>query len=398
LFFIVVAIIVAGINNKKAAHMITNFDDYCIHQTYLPVAEPSQSDRNFYDRYWFNGIEPKQGDWMFEVGLGLYPNRRVMDGHFSVAIGDKQYAFHASRRAPKERGETQVGPLSVEILEPMRRIRIHLAPNEHLIECDLLFTASSVPHREPANVMHDDGHLIMQNTRFTQMGYWQGFFSVDGVRYEVDQAVATRDKSWGVRPVGEPVGGAPGLLNKEPGVYWLWSPINWGSFSTHMGTFEDRDGVPTQLSADWIPLYQQLEDIPAQDPAIVAMSEVKHEVQWLKGTRRAAKATMQLTAADGRVFDITLEPLQRFYTLGIGYNHSEWGHAMWRAELETAREEWDLNTIDELEYAFIHNHQAVKAQMVCSDGSRHEGLGTLETLVVGRHARSGFEDFFDGAK
>jgi hypothetical protein len=154
--------------------MITSFDDYCIHQTVLPVAEPSQSDRNFYDRYWFNGIEETQGDWIFEIGFGLYPNRRVMDGHFSVAIGNKQYAFHASRRAPKERKETEVGPLSVEIVEPMRQVRVKLDANEHDIECDLLFTAASVPHQEPANVMHDDGHLIMHNTRFTQMGYWQG--------------------------------------------------------------------------------------------------------------------------------------------------------------------------------------------------------------------------------
>jgi hypothetical protein len=26
-----------------------------------------------------------------------------------------------------------------------------------------------------------------------------------------------------------------------------------------------------------------------------------------------------------------------------------------------------------------------------------EGIGTLENIVIGRHARSGFKDFFDGA-
>ena len=112
--------------------MITNFDDYCIHQTAQPVAQPSQSDRNFYDRYWFNGMD-EAGTYIFEIGLGLYPNRRIMDGHFSVATGGKQYAFHGSRRAPKERGETQVGPLSIEIVTPMRQVRVVLAPNEHNI-------------------------------------------------------------------------------------------------------------------------------------------------------------------------------------------------------------------------------------------------------------------------
>lgn len=60
--------------------MITSFDDYCVHQTAESVAEPSQSDRNFYDRYWFNGFD-RDGGFVFEAALGLYPNRRVMDAH-----------------------------------------------------------------------------------------------------------------------------------------------------------------------------------------------------------------------------------------------------------------------------------------------------------------------------
>ena len=35
--------------------MLTRFDDYPVHQTPEPVAHPSTGDRNFYDRYFFNG-------------------------------------------------------------------------------------------------------------------------------------------------------------------------------------------------------------------------------------------------------------------------------------------------------------------------------------------------------
>lgn len=378
--------------------MITSFDDFCIHQTALPIAEPSQSDRNFYDRYWFNGIEPKSGEWLFEIGFGLYPNRRVMDGHFGVSIGNKQISFHASRRAPKDRKETEIGPLAISVEEPLRKVRVTLAANEHAIECDLLFTASSIPHQEPANVMHDDGHLIMHNSRFTQMGLWQGWFSIDGERYEVNAAIGTRDKSWGVRPVGEPAGGAPGLMNNEPGVYWLWNPINFGEFCTQLGTFEDRDGKPTQLSADRVPLYTNMDDIPhGEDPGIMAMSNIEHTVNWRSGTRRAASAEMHFQDAEGRHYHYTVEAGQIFYMLGIGYGHTEWGHAFWKGECETGREEWKLDEINPLEMQFIHNHQVVKAELDI-DGEKHQGVGTLETIVIGRHARSGFEDFFDGAK
>jgi hypothetical protein len=378
--------------------MITSFDDYCIHQTALPVAEPSQSDRNFYDRYWFNGIEETDGDWIFEIGFGLYPNRRVMDGHFSVAIGNKQYAFHASRRAPKDRRETEVGPLSVEIVEPMRQVRVQLTENEHGIECDLLFTAASVPHQEPANVMHDDGHLIMHTTRFTQMGYWRGYFSIDGTRFAVNKAIGTRDKSWGVRPVGEPAGGAPGLTNNEPGVYWVWNPVNYGGFCTQMGSFEDRDGRPTQVSADLVPLYADHNDIPeGEDPGIVEMTMVEHQVNWVKGTRRAATVEMQFEDATGKSYQYSLKMGQRFYMLGIGYNHFEWGHAYWKGELETGREEWNLDEVDELDYQFIHTHQVCTSTLTMGEETL-QGTGTFESVVIGRHARSGFDDFFDGAK
>lgn len=378
--------------------MITSFDDYCIHQSALPIAEPSQSDRNFYDRYWFNGIDAQAGDWIFEVGFGLYPNRRVMDGHFSVSRGNRQVAFHASRRAPKDRKDTHIGPLSVEVVTPMRQIRVRLEPNEHNIECDLLFTAASVPHEEPANVMHDDGHLIMHNSRFTQMGYWEGYFSVDGERQEVKRAVGTRDKSWGVRPVGEPQGGAPGLMNNEPGVYWVWNPVNYGSFCTQMGTFEDRDGKTTQVSADLLPLYDNPDDIPElEDAGLVEMKTVEHEMHWAKGTRRADGARMHFEDTDGNSYDYSLESGQRFYMLGVGYNHSEWGHAVWKGELETGREEWNLDEVNPLDFQFLHTHQVVKSTLECK-GETHHGVGTLESIVIGRHGRSGFKDFFDGAE
>ena len=41
--------------------MITDFDDYMIHQTSDPVTQPASSDRNFYDRYWFNGFDGDRG-------------------------------------------------------------------------------------------------------------------------------------------------------------------------------------------------------------------------------------------------------------------------------------------------------------------------------------------------
>lgn len=374
--------------------MITSFDDYCIHQIAEPVAQPSQSDRNFYDRYWFNGFD-RDGRFIFEVALGLYPNRRVMDGHFSVAIGKRQHAFHASRRAPKERRETVVGPFSVEVLRPMRAIRVQLAPNDTGIACDLTFTARTVPCEEPRSLLYDDGHVILNTCRFTQFGVWDGHFTVDGQRTAVRQATTfgTRDKSWGVRPVGEPQDGAPGRLNVEPGVYWIWCPVDFGSFCTHFATFEDRDGHPTQLGASIVPAYAEPDAIPElEEPGLREMQTARHEIRWEKGTRRARGMTLDLVPPSGEPLHIVGETIARFQMFGIGYQHPEWGHAYWKGELATGAEHFDHDQLDPLEFKNIHVHHVVRARL-----GDQTGVGTLETVVMGRHARSGFQSFFDGA-
>src|SRR3972149_3998679 len=117
--------------------MLTRFDDYPIPQTPEPVAHAASSDRNVYDRYWFNGYA-QDGEFYFAVGMGLYPNRGILDCGVSIVREGEQPAFHASRRAPAEPTESVVGPFRIEVLEPMRAARVRLDSNETGIECDLV--------------------------------------------------------------------------------------------------------------------------------------------------------------------------------------------------------------------------------------------------------------------
>ncbi len=373
--------------------MITPFDEYPIHQTSDPLARPAQSDRNFYGRYWFNGFD-RDGAFVFEVGLGQYPNRFVQDGHFSVAVGGVQHSFHASRRAPADRSETAVGPLRVEIVEPLRRIRVHLPRNASGIECDLEFRARTVPTEEPKNLMLEGTRVIMDTSRFTQFGHWQGHFTVAGVRTEVraETTLGTRDRSWGVRPVGEPVGGAPAPPGGELGIYWVWCPIHFDDLCTQFLTFEDRDGRPTQLSAAVVPTYPSVQAVPQAEPGHREMATARHRIQWERGTRRPRSADLELVSHQNETLRIRLEPIARFQLLGIGYQHPEWGHGIWKGEEASGHESWRLSDLDPLDYRHIHVHQICRATM----GERR-GVGTIETLVFGRHAPSGFKEFLDGA-
>ena len=97
--------------------MLTAGDEYPIHQTPEPVAY-SGSDRNFYDRYFFNGYNG-DGSVFFAAAMGVYPHLNVMDGAVSILKDGVQHSVFLSRPLNMERMDTRVGGLSVEVLEPL---------------------------------------------------------------------------------------------------------------------------------------------------------------------------------------------------------------------------------------------------------------------------------------
>ena len=65
--------------------MLTAADDYPLHQTPEPMAFAG-SDRNFYDRFFFNGYSA-DGSVFFAAALGLYPQLNIMDAAFCLSVG-----------------------------------------------------------------------------------------------------------------------------------------------------------------------------------------------------------------------------------------------------------------------------------------------------------------------
>ena len=83
------------------------------------------------------------------TGLGQYPNLGVTDAFITVSIGTEQHTVRASRELGSDRMDTSVGPLSVEVLEGLRTLRIRCDDNEWGISADLVFTGSVAALEEP---------------------------------------------------------------------------------------------------------------------------------------------------------------------------------------------------------------------------------------------------------
>ena len=103
---------------------VSSWDDYPVHQTSQFISHPATSDRNFYDRYYFN-LHPCSDELFAIFGLGQYPNLGVTDAFIDVRHKDKQHIVRSSTEL-LDRSDTRVGPIFIEVLEPLRLSLIHI--------------------------------------------------------------------------------------------------------------------------------------------------------------------------------------------------------------------------------------------------------------------------------
>jgi hypothetical protein len=373
--------------------MLNNLDDFPVHQTAEPLAHPATSDTNFYDRTWFNGYS-KDGSWYFGVGMAVYPHLGILDCAFSVVEkGGNQHCFFGSCRAPLERTEMQVGPFSIEVLEPMRRTRVVLKENETGITCDLIFSTRTAAIEEARQTIHRGARRVMDATRFDQFGEWSGEvkYPEGNIKVEADKCHGTKDRSWGVRNLGK--SGPLGAPQPPSSFFLLWAPLFWDDHVSLAIFMEGPGGEGWVHEGLTAPLYQNHTKVPkGDDPGVIAMPNIAHRLQYVDGTRLVSSAEIDMTDIKGNTRTISFEPLFKFQMKGLGYFHPTWCQGVWKGELEIGGEVFDSETLDLNEGANLHVQQVVRV----SDGSR-TGMGVLEHACLGPYSPYGFKDFSAGA-
>lgn len=373
--------------------MLNRLDEFPVHQTPEPLAQLASSERNSYDRSWYNGYAG-DGSYYFGFGMAVYPHRQILDGAFSVVRpGGQQHSFFASRRAPDERTDMQIGPLTLEVIEPMRRSRIVLEENDSGLACDLTFSARTAAIQEARQTLWQGTRRTMDATRFDQFGRWTGVIQTPEGEIQVDDSVCygTKDRSWGFRGVGEPAsGGAP----QKPGsAFFLWAPLFWDDHISHAIFFDGPKGEALVREGLVAPLYPTEADIPGvEDGLVERMATAQHRVEYHQGTRLASSAELDMFDINGNKRTITLEPILRFQMKGLGYMHPKWNQGNWQGELATGHESFDPEEIDLLSPHNLHVQQVMRV----SDGKK-QGIGVLEQVVIGPYGPAGFTEMFDGA-
>jgi hypothetical protein len=369
--------------------MLIPHDDFLIHQTPFTLSQPEGGHVDFYDRYYMNGYSENA---MFALAFGTYPNRGVVDAGFGTVVDGVQRSIMVSGRAPWDRAATEIGPVTVEILEPMRTARIIIDAPEQNLSADLVFTTGSPVCEEEHQVRYVGPRRITDVTRATQMGRWQGSFTTGDTTVTVDgdDFRGTKDHSWGIRQVGDPAPMAPIPMEKQ--MFFVWTPLHFEDEYLHAMVFQDVDGIPwSETGVVMRPLSDGESPVGPSVP-VTELATIRHEVDWVTGTRRSKGGRVFLRRhRDDEEEIIHLEPVLTFRMGGIGYDHPVFKHGRWLDELVIIGEEFKVEDLDTPDPRNNHVQQVVRATW----GDR-QGLGIFEQMARGPHHPSGFTGTDDG--
>jgi hypothetical protein len=224
----------------------------------------------------------------------------------------------------------------------------------------------------------------MDYTRMTQNGHWHGWIEVDGIRTAMDGALGTRDRSWGIRPIGA-IDLQPNVPLTPPQFCWFWSPVNFNDSSLFFHANADAEGKI------WNSRAVICDDIAVQNP-VFETSDCSIEIDLKTGWRHARSA--KLTIGGATPITATFAPIATFMMHGLGYTNPDWPHGGFKGELVTERDDIDLTKIIAARPDHLHI-QAISRVEMEQEGKTKSGVGILEQLIIGPFAPLGLVTLFD---
>ncbi|ATA29299.1 hypothetical protein MLM_3255 [Mycobacterium lepraemurium] len=363
--------------------MLGPLHEYPVHQIPQPIAWPGSSDRNFYDRSYFNAHDRTENIFVIS-GIGYYPNLGVKDTFFLVRRGDTQTAVHLCDAIDQDRLNQHVNGYRIEVKEPLRKLRLVLDETEG-VTADLTWEGLFDVVQEQPHILRSGNRVTLDAQRFAQLGSWSGRIVIDGQEIAVDPAtwIGSRDRSWSIRPIGEPeLAGRPADPPFE-GMWWLYVPMAFDDFAIVLIIQEQPDG------------FRSLNDCTQiwRDGRVEQLGWPRVKTHYRSGTRIPTGATIEASAPDGTPVHFDVES-KLPVPIHVDGGDSDWLHGMWKGEKFTERLTYDMTDpaiIARSGFGVIDH----VGRAICRDGDKApvEGWGLYEHGALRRHDPSGFSDW-----
>lgn len=319
--------------------MLLRLDEFPYHQVTDTFAAVAGSDPSWNDGHYVCAAD-QAGRIAFTSNVRLYANNDVLDGFVCLRHAGRQYNVRLSRRLRPEMDHLGVGPLRLEIVEPLERVRLVLERNDLGIRLDVTCHTAKVPYMGPVEVRRIDGRLLSERATYEITGEAEGWVEVGGERIELGRETTSffRNHSWGYQPPrgGPRLYGAPTPNKRVPGLrQWVLFHLPDPS-GGHAGFFFTDPSGRAAAGRGAI----------LHDDRIVPVVGIEHELEFHDGGRRVRAGTFRLTDIEGVVRDYSFTDLGWVYCQGGGYFggfDDGLGQGVYRGEQHAEGEVWDVS-------------------------------------------------------
>ena len=309
---------------------LTPYDEFPVHQAPHPFSYIPSTDYNWDDGYFFGAFNPDEQVFL-GTGARVNPNSDMIGGYALLNVAGHQITFRFSRCWRRD-FNLRVGPWSVEFVEPLKKMRVRLEPNESGLSFDLLWEGTAPAVLEDHHVATRRGRRTTDQSRYSQPGKVGGWIQLRDKRWELDPQTwsGSRDHSWGLYAERPPLGPVASLLPPAPRAEGpqralrFWTLFRSEPFSGFYHLHEDADGVQAEFN-DVFGTPFAGEIFKGFDGKAINFKSGRHEIELVPGTRMLKKATVHLVDENGGAWKQIIEAAAPPWVIQtMGYHPGSW--------------------------------------------------------------------------
>jgi hypothetical protein len=402
---------------------LTPYDEFPVHTTAYPVSYIPSTDYNWDEGYYFGLLNPADRIF-FCTGFRVNPNTDMIGGYALVNVSGVQRTFRFSRTWRQDYS-LRVGPFEMQVIEPLRTIRLVLDPNESGIAFEFDWHGSAPAFLEEHHSATTRGRRTTDQSRYSQPGTARGRLELSGRMWDVAGAdwIAVRDHSWGLYVERPPFAPDTRWLPPRPRsnaarALRFWLVFKTGPWSGFYHLHEDAQGLQRKLDDVFgTPFAGRLNRGWSEE--VVELQAARHALEFEPGTRILRRARVTLSDVQGREWiQELLVAAPPWVPQTMGYTPGSWKdggtfHCYHGAEeLATEWDEFDFSrqpftytpygtdgasAPDSMRMGVSYKEPMhgveylVSVKLIAPDGSVTTGAGHLEMFINGPYKPYGFE-------
>lgn len=260
-------------------------DESFTHQLPVTFDRVHHPDATWSDRCYFFAASP-DGTLLLASGYGNNPNTGTALGYVKVSRADGRHWDLLSGRpvTGHDRGDLYAGPMRWTCVEPLKKWRLDVEPNDSGIEWELYYEPTA-PMWEllPMKVNDPDGRMLADMYHMKEPGRWTGWVQIDGERVSVDGFHGGRDRTFGVR-VSDQID------------FWLWLDAGFADRAIEAWIIESSDGTVNYVDGG----------ITHNDGTLSKrFVKIEHDVEFDGDRKRPSRAVLVFTDEDGQSYRVT---------------------------------------------------------------------------------------------